>query len=473
MNVNPVPDPQLDAALWSQREMRLALAQRDVATVFGQLKRHGISQRQIAALTGQSQSEISEILSGRQVMAYDVLMRIAEGLGIPPGYLGLGYDPETAEMLSPGGSRVVQQSTPPAARPDDRDAARELIAHAAQVTMGAARFDSMGWRTPLPREITPAPVRIGASDVAQLEGITETLRQLDSRNGGGSCRDAVIAQVAWAQQGLLRAECTEGVSRRLHLAVADLHNLAGWVSFDVGLHVSANQHYRLALEQARYAEDSSLIANVLYRMGRLHLHLVDTVEPAGRSERARDALKLFQLGQIAAQDSGCGLTVAMLCTNEAAAYALLGDCTQALRSLSRAQDEFARAEPRTAASWIRFFGTADLNATIGVAQALVAGQRPSSCGDAIESLTRSLAVRSPDHGRSRIFELTALATVHLIDGDTDLATVIGRQAVGLAEQVHSTRTIDRLGPLRRALALHNGDSDCIDLASRIAMLQTT
>ncbi|GAA3431702.1 helix-turn-helix domain-containing protein [Kutzneria kofuensis] len=55
-----------------------------------------MSQRQIAALTGQSQSEVSEILKGRQVMAYDVLARIADGLGVPRGYMGLAYDEATA-----------------------------------------------------------------------------------------------------------------------------------------------------------------------------------------------------------------------------------------------------------------------------------------------------------------------------------------------------------------------------------------
>lgn len=47
------------------------------------------SQRQIAQLTGQSQSEVSEILKGRRVMAYVVLVRIAEGLGVPRAWMGL------------------------------------------------------------------------------------------------------------------------------------------------------------------------------------------------------------------------------------------------------------------------------------------------------------------------------------------------------------------------------------------------
>jgi transcriptional regulator with XRE-family HTH domain len=54
-----------------------------VAAVFRLLGRHGISQRAIAARTGQSQSEISEIIAGRQVMSINLLERIADGLGSP------------------------------------------------------------------------------------------------------------------------------------------------------------------------------------------------------------------------------------------------------------------------------------------------------------------------------------------------------------------------------------------------------
>ncbi len=71
--------------------MRAALRVRDIGGVYRLLQRAGVAQRRIAALTGQSQSDVSEILSGRQVISYDLLSRIADGLGVPRGYLGLAY----------------------------------------------------------------------------------------------------------------------------------------------------------------------------------------------------------------------------------------------------------------------------------------------------------------------------------------------------------------------------------------------
>jgi transcriptional regulator with XRE-family HTH domain len=72
--------------------MRKALADRDIAGVYRILSGLGVTQRQIAAMTEQSQSEISEILDGRRVVAYDVLVRIAEGLSVPRGLMGLAYE---------------------------------------------------------------------------------------------------------------------------------------------------------------------------------------------------------------------------------------------------------------------------------------------------------------------------------------------------------------------------------------------
>ncbi len=81
----------IDPALWQAPEMRRALAAHDIATVYRLLKDAGITQGQIACLTGQTRSEVSEILHGRRVLSVWVLERIADGLGAPRGLMGLGW----------------------------------------------------------------------------------------------------------------------------------------------------------------------------------------------------------------------------------------------------------------------------------------------------------------------------------------------------------------------------------------------
>lgn len=450
MNVTHANEQAISFAVWERPQMRQALAVRDVATVYLLLQRVGISQRRIAALTGQSQSEISEILNGRQVMAYDVLVRIADGLGVPRGYMGLAYDDTSyalADPLSAGRQDAI----------DEDEEVRRLLAHAAQVTIGAAIATEEDWRQPLARVDTPAPAKIGEAEVEQVETVTRTLRKLDYRYGGGVCRDAVVAQLAWSQN-LLYSACTEEVGRRLHRALADQHNLAGWTSFDVGLYSAARCHLARALEQAKHAKDPSLAANVLYRMGRVHLHL-------GRIE---DALRFFQLGQICAQDASCELTVAMLCANEAWAYALLGDERLALKSLERAHDEFNRADHKSAPVWVRFFGEADLTAASGMTHLGLTETDPAHISVAAEMLARSVRGRDDRMARSMVFELIGLATVRLLLGDVDDGLRHGHQAVTLITQIRSVRTIDRLTPLARAAAALPHDPGAQDLCRRIA-----
>jgi transcriptional regulator with XRE-family HTH domain len=71
--------------------MRLALVARDVTTVYRLLQKRGFSQQRIAAMTGQSQPEVSAIIHGRKVTTYDVLSRICDGLGVPRECMGLAW----------------------------------------------------------------------------------------------------------------------------------------------------------------------------------------------------------------------------------------------------------------------------------------------------------------------------------------------------------------------------------------------
>jgi transcriptional regulator with XRE-family HTH domain/tetratricopeptide (TPR) repeat protein len=437
----------IDPALWHRPDMRVALAARDIAGVFRLLQRVGISQRRIAALTGQSQSEISEILGGRQVVSYDVLARIADGLGVPRGHLGLAYDETTAQLV--GAPTPVE---------DDEDS-RMLMARLAQLTIGAAAVEPDTWTQPITPTWPSAPDHVGSSDVARLVDITAQLRAMDHEYGGGACRTPALGQLAWAQQ-LLRAQVTDEVGRSLHLAVADLHVLAGWTSFDVGLIGPARRHLARALEHARFVDEPSLVAKALYCLGRLHLH----------HGWATQALRLFQLGQVAAHQSGCGRAVALLHANLAWAYALLGESRATMASIGRARDEYGRAEADPAPPWIQFFDSAELQAMRGAALAYLPEPSSQQRAEAIERFSISTALRELPMARSRAFELTALSWLLLEEGAPDQALHAGNEAVNIALRLRSTRVLDRFAPLRAALARRLSQPGTRDLAERINAL---
>jgi transcriptional regulator with XRE-family HTH domain len=446
---------QIDPAVWKRADMRAALAARDISAVFRLLQRMGVSQRHIAALTGQSQSEISEILAGRQVVSYDVLARIADGLGVPRGCLGLAYDDETAALL--GLSQPIPPTTSADPPPDDP---AQLLTYVTGLALGAVPIDPESWALPFRLTWTRPPDRIGLSDVERLAAITEQLRAADRQFGGGSCRDAVLAQLTWASQ-LLRARADQATTEALHHAVADLHLLAGWTSFDLGVLGEARRHFARALEHARYVNEASLAAKALYCLGRLHLHHGWDVQ----------ALRLFQVGQLAAQESGRGRAVAMLHANLAWAHAVLGDGRQALACIGRARDEYGRCEHEPAPGWLSFFDSAELQALRGVALAHLPNPTPQQRDEAIERFSFSTAVRGEPFARSRAFDLIALAWLLIDNGEIDHGLRVGHEAVDAAGTIRSQRVIDRMAPLRASLARRRSHPDARDLANRIATLR--
>lgn len=455
MNVIGSQDHPVSPDVWEESEMRRALAARDISGVYRLLRRVGISQRQIAALTGQSQSEVSEILKGRQVMAYDVLARVSDGLGVPRGYMGLAYDRATAtSVVGPPGGALAEE--------DESVKRRKFVTNAAAVMFGSGALatDGVDWLTNLPQ--TPVPGRIGMSDVKQVEAATRALRALDYQYGGGACRDAVVAQLSWGQR-LISATSTDVVRQSLFRALADLQNLAGWTTFDVGMLDSSRNHFTRAIEFAKQSGDHGLMSNVLYRMGRVYLHY----------HAPNDALKLFQLGQIAAQDSGSELAVAVLCANEAWAYAMMNDPDQTVKLIGRARDEFARADLDEAPDWVKFFDETDMHAMIGTVHTQLSERDVKYSAIAIPAITKALAGYNDAMARSRAFNLTALATNHLRQGDVDHGVRVGRDALKLAGGLKSARVVDRLEPLAVEAGRRGASSDARDLSMSIRRLRAS
>jgi transcriptional regulator with XRE-family HTH domain len=441
--VTPRERDQVDPGLWLRADMRAVLAARDIAGVFRLLQRVGVSQRRIAALTGQSQSEISEILGGRQVVSYDVLTRIADGLGVPRGQLGLAYDDLTAQMVGE-----------PMPAPEDEDS-RRLMARLTELSMGVASVDPQAFDQPVaPTWATPE--RVGLADVARLEDMTARLRAMDHEHGGGATRDAVLSQLGWAQR-LLGARVGEEAARALHLAVSELHLLAGWTSFDIGAIGPAKRHFYRALEHARFVDEPSLIAKALYCYARLDLH----------HRWAPHATQMLQMGEVAAQHSGFGRAVAMIQANLAWAYALSGDIRRAIDTIGRARDEFARAEHAEVPRWLTFFDSAELQALRGTTLAALSTMTPQQRSEAIERFSLSSALRELPQARQRAFELTALSWLLLDDGAVAQGIQVGNDAVTVAAGVRSQRVVDRLAPLRDRLMKRLSDGDARDLVERI------
>lgn len=451
MNVLPASEP-IGPHLWERPQMRLALARRDISEVYRLLSAAGVSQRRIAALTGQNQSEVSDINQGRQVQAYDLLARIADGLGIPRGHMGLAYTDATTQRLA--------TSHGPITREDAWMERRNFLGLVSKIVMGAtltaAEIDLLA---AAPRD-TAVPRQVGNVEITQLRVFTSVLRNHDAAHGGGSCRDAILAHTRWAES-LLTAECSDTARPDLLAAIAEAKTLAGWTAHDLGLAKEARQHLTQALQTTQQAGASAHSAIVLYYLGRVPLDNGDPIE----------ALKLFQLGQIAAQDSRSATPVAFLLANEAVAYAHLGDARQAMTALRRAEDEYANASDEDQhPEFIRLFDQVALHTAAGRVHSWLGLTDSNHRCQAITRLNRALADPSTGRGRQRAFNAAWLATSLLADGDPTSGAHLGSQALDAAQGLSSPRLLAALAPLRTQARRYPHHPDVRQLAHDLEQL---
>lgn len=299
---------------------RQALSRRDIADVYRILRDVGVSQADIAVATGQKQSEISEIISGRQVQSVALLERIADGLGVPRGWLGLAYVPDTA----------------PATQHDsetDDLSDNNLLRHAATVLRGKPVF---GPAEPIHVRATPTPLprRVGLAEVKQVAATTQRLDGLVGDFGGIPMTGALTAH-ARVSEALLSADMRESVRTQLLVALSDAHRVAGGAAASAGLCDLARQHFVRGMDCAGEAGEMLRAVFALDSLGRLELGV-------GQPD---EALKLFQLGAASARSA---LARSRLEYDCAWAFGLLGEAREAIAALRRADDSHQTAsdEPR-------------------------------------------------------------------------------------------------------------------------------
>ncbi len=293
--------------------------------------------------------------------------------------------------------------------------------------------------------------------MARLEAATRTLRALDYEHGGGACASAVLAQLATGRR-MLEDTASPDVAARLQVALADLHNLAGWISFDLGRAEAAQAHFHAALDLAESGDNQSLAANVHYRLGRVHLH----------HDRFAEALSEFDASAHVAGGSGSELEQAIVDANRAWVHARRGDAAEAEQSLARAHDAFAAADPDRAPDWARFFTAADLTAMTGTVHAGLA-----EAGDvrhvekAVPALHEAISRYGGDMARSRAFSMVELAVGTLLAGEVDAGVEAGHDAVRHALPIRSVRTADRMRPLHRVASARPDHDGARELVRRI------
>ncbi|HEV8555543.1 MAG TPA: hypothetical protein VGR06_03990 [Actinophytocola sp.] len=216
---------------------------------------------------------------------------------------------------------------------DEMEMRRDFLVHAAAVAVGAWVLGDSGdmWST---HDRPPPAGRMDKGQVDRIESAVLTLERLFAEQGEGFSQAAVHA-VLVESTPLLFAGGAERLRLRFFSVLARLHSLAGRLAFDRDSIDNARQHFGRALELAKAANNDLMVSHVLCRVGNIYLQ-VDAPD---------DALKMFQLGQIGAQETGSFLLVALICALQGWAYACLGQEDQVAKMIGRMRDELARIDP--------------------------------------------------------------------------------------------------------------------------------
>lgn len=354
---------------------------------------------------------------------------------------------------------TVEGNSCPATVEDPSMKRREAMGLAAKLAVGAGLTAADRTMLDAPVEVSPIPARIGTSDVARVQEMTRVLMARDKALGGGSCRDAVLGYLSWAER-LQGATASDSVRQSLDAVLARLQSLAGWTSMDLCLPASAARCYLRSLESAQLAEEPLLAAHALESLGDLHLLAGDY----------RESVQLCRLGAIPAQDAASPGMLAGLAFSEARAYAGLGNVEEVQRTLRRAEDEYARLQEQ-ADQWV--VGVAvlpdcsELPAGRANAYSRLATHERRFAENAVIDMTEALTLRDASRTRAMLWGRITLATNQYRCGETDLANNSTEQVLANIGQVNSRRTVRDMVALGTEIRRHTTDSTALDLSRRI------
>lgn len=310
-------------------------------------------------------------------------------------------------------------------------------------------------RDPEPVAAALAGGRVDKQLVAELESGLPRLRLLEARLGGTRARHLLDAELDTVTGILKEASYTDRVGQRLLRLSAELARLAGWSSFDAGLHTAAQRYWTSGLRAAHTANDRALGANIIKS---LSLQCYDHGLFA-------DSLTL---AEAAVEGAGAVTprTLAMLLLRQARAAAACGDSAECDRLLSAAETQMDRAAAGDEdPAWTSYFDTAEFHAQTATCHADLG--RPTL---AQNNYATALALMPAAKRRDLATYTIQNARTHTALGDADHAVHLLETAIPMITAAPSQRNAARAAAARAELPLTAKDPKVQRLDQLLATL---
>ncbi len=377
----------------------------------------------------------------------------AEELGIGPSNAG---DTSSLDI-----GRTSEDSAHQASQLWDEDMNRRDLLH-------SAAFTAMAFAGPAVAALVWSPVeapsrinnghRVDDHDIQAIQQMTAGFSSVDNKHGGGQIRRAAVGYLTNEVAPLLTSGQFNGrTGGALFVAAAELTQLVGWMSHDIGSHGLGQRYLIQALGLARSANDEALMAEILAAMSHQATYLGQGAEAVDLARAARQL----------ATHRGVAALVAEAHVMEAHGYAALGQSSLCATSVDLAEKALDSADRTTEPHWIGYFDEAYLSAKFGHCFRVLGDNT-----NAINFAERSLNMNSQHYARGHAFNLSLLAHAHAQAGDVDQACTIAQQAVTATSGLRSERAFNYLDGIRTALKPARSTPSVVQLDQAVEQLRT-
>ncbi len=458
----------------AQPDVLDACARRDLGAVITVLNAHGVSQLQIAGLTGFSQGRLSEWAGRkRKPQAVTTFQSFADGLGLPTAArqaLGLGFAETAGLGLMPSASHALADldagleypgATAQAAENVSTlwaaDVADQGMLERGEIAPAAWNDASLRWLTapagrPVSADSVRGGVQIGMGDVERFQTTLGMFRELDDRFGGGHAREALIQYLRGDAVRLLRGRYPDAVGSALLSAVAEATLLVAWMTYDsTPLSPQAQRYFIQALGLAQAGGNRLLGASILDAMS----------HQATYAGRFGEAANLARAGRAGTTGIAPPSMTAHFHAMEARALARLGDAKGCDQALAAAVTEHERRRPEDDPGWFQYFDEAELDAEFGHCL-----RDLGRADEAAQYAGRSVGIENGKFVRSDFFATMVLADSYLAAGETEQACDAALAGLSAGEQIRSGRCVNYLREFRGHLAGAEGSAAVTDFSEQ-------
>ncbi|WP_284741657.1 helix-turn-helix domain-containing protein [Amycolatopsis sp. RTGN1] len=308
------------------------------------------------------------------------------------------------------------------------------------------------WTASLPLVQVPTD-RLGDDELAGLEQSVVFFRRWDAAGNGGLHRKAVVGQLNAVAEAVSQS-ASPATRRRLLQVVAELAQLAGWMTYDTGAFGLAQRYYLFALDACRHVEAADLGAKIVGDMTQMSTAL-------GRYD---DSVSLVRTAAARLPRNASALVRSELLGLEARACAQLGpaQASAALRAVDACVETFEGASTRDRPDWVHYLDQAEVEclAANAYTELALVDTRPARAatyaGRAEQHVINTVRAREGSYLRSRILDDLRLGRIRLAQQEPAEAAMIGLRAVQQAQGMRSTVVTKWLTGLAGPLNLRYG-----------------